>query len=501
MNTFTDELRKYSLQNLLLEISKLSNNIFNSSSDSNLPFNIATKTLHYIEKGVKKETPIYITVWDLIDLSYLAIKYANDYRKKTIQSEYELIRLIQLYHTYRNTLEGSLPYVKNETNDPKQHNDFMLFLYGFMGEQLKFQTADIVFENHMREEYILKEIGKHDDTINLEKIVFSELGMNSSQLSATLLSIWGGATQNPQIKNYEWFEDGLLSKDNISRVVDYYSASYEEIRNSPLKRQMLYIKPFINTDKFLCLACNPMLIFFLYQNSTYWILRDFYRRKNSQKFINAFGIYYEQYMLETLGTYLDKSEFEKIPETNAPRADWRIDLNGTKLLIEQKSALIALNAKQQQTDINPLKTHIKNTIIKSIHQLSETESHYNDGTYIKIILRYDDYLEPEILDRIFIMDDVLATDDGYYWLLSTNEIEKLLYLYKNDVAKFEDIVKEKTKLEVTKSNDGRSLTHLFKKHGLTNNPHMEQEKFKKFRKEEHAIIHSAFGNREILFHL
>ena len=43
----------------------------------------------------------------------------------------------------------------------------------------------------------------------------------------------------------------------------------------------------------------------------YWIVRDYYREKKSQKFINAFGYMLEDYFCELANRYLDKDQLKK----------------------------------------------------------------------------------------------------------------------------------------------------------------------------------------------
>jgi len=63
--------------------------------------------------------------------------------------------------------------------------------------------------------------------------------------------------------------------------------------------------------------------------------------------VNYFGNLFEKYFAELLGCTLDKNEYEKIPEEKEKRADWKICCGKHKILVEQKSAIMRLSAKQQ----------------------------------------------------------------------------------------------------------------------------------------------------------
>ena len=68
--------------------------------------------------------------------------------------------------------------------------------------------------------------------------------------------------------------------------------------------------------------------------------------------MNYFGNLFEKYIAELLGCTLDKNEYEKIPEEKEKRADWKICCGKHKILVEQKSAIMRLSAKQQETDVS-----------------------------------------------------------------------------------------------------------------------------------------------------
>lgn len=188
--------------------------------------------------------------------------------------------------------------------------------------------------------------------------------------------------------------------------------------------------------------------------------------------MNYFGNLFEKYFAELLGCTLDKNEYEKIPEEKEKRADWKICCGKHKILVVQKSAIMRLSAKQQGTDVSAIKSFAVKTVIKAMRQLERTENDFGAGKYIKIILLYEDYLKPEILEQIMDMPECDVENDNYYWLVTISEMERLLTVAKNDRKKFDDIICDKVDRELHHSLAGKSLDQLLDEHGVTDNEYI-----------------------------
>lgn len=85
----------------------------------------------------------------------------------------------------------------------------------------------------------------------------------------------------------------------------------------------------------------------------------------------------------------------------------------------------------------------KRTVIKAMSQLENTEKQFDNGKYIKIILLYEDYLKPELLDHIMDMPECKIENDNYYCLATINELEMLFNNVKTDRKLFDEIILEK----------------------------------------------------------
>lgn len=184
--------------------------------------------------------------------------------------------------------------------------------------------------------------------------------------------------------------------------------------------------------------------------------------------------------MELLSTYLDESEYERIEETDTKRADWKLEIEGYRFLVEQKATLLALPGKQQTSDIEATKRFAKQAIIKALRQLHNTEVEFNDGQYIKVVLVYEDYLKTELLDIIFTMEECDIENDHFYWIVTINEMERLLSLCDDNREAFKKVVSEKIKREFECSHDGRGLLQLLLNDGYKENLYLQQDKIRNY---------------------
>jgi len=122
-----------------------------------------------------------------------------------------------------------------------------------------------------------------------------------------------------------------------------------------------------------------------------------------------------------------------------------------------------------------------NPIIKAVDQLRSTEEAFGDGPYIKIVLLYDDYLMPAIIQPVFEMEECLIENDGRYWLATIEEMEILLNLCKGQRDVFDAVIKEKDHREMTHSNLGRSLLQILGEKGIKSNAYLKQDRIAYYR--------------------
>ena len=474
-------LRNYSTDDVIKRINRESKKLLFESRKTGIP---AAKHVNFnlYEKGryLPQKQEVYIMEWALLDLAYYIIKVSNDYRGKTIEYDEELYMLQVAVDNYKEREEKD--FVDNDTQGDKK--DFYLYLWGFAGEQFKLQNPKSVFDNFSRDMYMLFEI--NDPCLfDMEKALYDEVGMTWDKVVSYLMLAWYGFTKvntlQELIENMKWRTPN--NKTEFEHVIKRYTTNYYEVRKSPLGRQILYAKPYVKTQKGEVVSVSAYLNLFLYEHCILWLIRDNFKKQNKQDFVNYFGELFEKYFNELLSSCLKDEEYERIIESDKDkRADWKLIIGQYKFLVEQKSTVLRLSAKQQQTDISAIKDFAKKTVFKALRQLENTEKDLMDGKYIKIILLYEDYLKPELLEQFINMPECDVKNDKYYWLVSIEEMEMLLNLLKFDRKKFDRIIKEKIERETNHSIAGKSLLQLLNENGIFKNEYIKQEKFTKYKK-------------------
>ena len=468
-------LRRFSNDTVLQRISLEAIALQNKSEDNETPGTrwVEYAVLNTTTRVFEKKKSI-ITVWGLIDLAYYTILASNDYRgEKTISDE-------QFYMLF-DAVEGMKQ--KNESGflDTIQAGSKELFMYmcGFAGEQFKVQEQSKIFDNVGRELFILFESSKKlgDSAIDISAIVLEEMGVEWEKVLCSLLLGWVCSRINCRITEamISFDDQTILSKEDYIKVLSKYSLSYEMLRNSVFKRQTLYTKPYIITQKNETLGILPYLNLCLYEHAILWIIRDHYKKQEDQGFTSYFGKCFEKYFEELLYCYLRKDEYERIPEASTRRADWRLSIGKYRFLIEQKSTLVRLGAKQQAPSLSDIENYAENTLLKAIKQLHDTEEELATGQFIKIILLYDDYLMPIILDQVFSLNECDVESDDHYWLMTIEEMEILLGICAKNRGTFNSIIEEKNRREISHSNEGKSLLQIMREYGVLENDFLKRE--------------------------
>lgn len=474
-NEYKNLLRKFRLDALLLRINQESAAIMRNEGASDM---YGVKKAQFLltdgKSGRSQKRDVFVTAWGLVDLAYEAIMASNDYRGSEIESDEELYLLVEATRSHKEKIENAFIDNQPEKGGP----DFLMHLWGFAGEQVKMQMPARALTNAARDLYILFTISKDPNTTKeIETIVIEETGTTWKNVLISLFLLWSASPYEDGIdrveKRVRWDEDFELNE--FRRVLNRYTITYKEVRDSKLGRQVLYTKPYVRTSSSGVISVNRFLNIFLYEHSILWIVRDYYKNQGDRYFTSKFGEYYEQYFIEVLDTYVEPEHYERLLEGKAKRADWRLQLGEHTFLIEQKSAVLGLAAKQQESDIDSIKTFATRNIVEALRQLENTEQELRAGKCIKIVLLYEDYLKVEILECIMPASGV--ADDGHYWLVTIDEMEKLLYQYKNNRQLYDSVIAEKIKRETEDSKDGRSIEQLLRERAVFDNQHLRQGKF------------------------
>lgn len=478
-------LREFTADKALMRINVLSAEIMQNDNNLNdLPSSRTMVFPYHEPNGNTHFQKVIVNGWRLHNLAYHIIVHTDDYRGKSIESDQEIAMLVNLAEAHFQRWEHS--FLNELHRRPNGDIDLKFYLWGFAGEQFKYQILGKAFDNSARELYILFECRKHvNSEIDIEKIVKDETGIDWQNVLSFLLLAWFQSTRSPvllDIKDSIMWDD-TFSFEHYESLLNRYTTTYDMIRKDELNlgRQQLLIKPFVRTHKKDLISVNAYLNLFLFEHSILWVVRDYFNRSNDRKFTSEFGEYFEEYFRELLTAYLNDDCFKKIPETNSKRADWKVEIGEFRFLIEQKSSVLSVLAKQQESQIEVMKNYCIKNIVKALKQLKQTEEELADGKYIKIVILYEDYINAEALDDVFNLPECDVENDSYFWLMTINEMEMLLDYYSKDNDGFYNLIRQKNQLEKEKSNNGRSIEFLLNRRDVTNNEYLNRDAIRHYR--------------------
>ena len=288
--------------------------------------------------------------------------------------------------------------------------------------------------------------------INREKIVdinviTNELfGLTAEELLTVEWIIWWLCSIHPDPLSapeelYRKKENSILTKKNLERVISYYSVTYEQVRNSSLRKQIFYNKPFVITQKTKeTIAVSFYLVQMMIADGLYWLIRDYYHNNHwGTKFIIAFGEMFEDYFEELAGLYLPKNSWNKIPEERKKSADYYVEVDEAVFLFELKSGLLGLGAKQQVPDVGQIDIFYNRNIKEAYEQLKASEQEYKgEKPVIKVFLLYESMTNTQMI--VGSLPEIFEQDPRCY-IMTIDDLEMLLATYKKDKSRFDDVVK------------------------------------------------------------
>lgn len=443
MKNFISFINQYPTRDFIYLFSKISIEIYkkqlnNKEEDLNC---CVTYPLHIIESGfIHKKVSVMLSAWDIQDMAYLSVKNSNDYRGGDLLSQ-KIGPIVNLYRGYENEHSNS-EYLKNADLE-----DIFKFFMGMTYEQFKYQNLAWPIQNFCRNYHML--IGSpninREKIIDINQITEELFGVKVDTLLAVEVMIRWLCSKNPDPLSapenlYYRSESSVITKETLKKVIAYYSITYEEIRNSPIGKQIFYSKPFVVTKK---TQENIMVSFYLltmfFADGLYWLVRDYYRNNNwGQKFINAFGEMFEDYFEEVASIYLDEKQWYKISEQKKNSADYYVEFDEVIILFELKSGLLGVGAKQQIPDIQQIDKFYKRNISKAYKQLKTSEKEFQGNKPIlKIFLLYESATNTQII--ISSMPDIFVKDKGCY-IMKIEDLEMLLATYQKERERFKKVI-------------------------------------------------------------
>ena len=468
-------IRQFSASQLLRKIYEISKEIYFERN-----VDVHQRELTYIDSitGNNISEKVIIQPWQFPDLAYQTIKNSNDYIGiKDVTDSMFLVSLIKIKE-YIEFLSMS------KINLLKSHFDYDLYIYGFGGEQFRYQEEVLVYHRMIRQLYIIFSISKKcNSPLNPEKIIEEEIGVCWKDLVMVQFAIFYNSLFEQSIDStidYITIESRNDKNYVFNKVINYFSIDYEEIRRNENGRQIFYLKPYIKTQREGLVSISVFFNLFIVEQSPYWIIRNHYAKKGSQKFIDEFGKWFEVYFDEMSNYYQIKKE--KIVECLDERADWKIEIDEYLFLIEQKSSLVRLSVKQQDTDFVEFSKKTKNILYKALSQLYNTECDLKLSKTIKIVLCYEDYIDPNILSSIFSESDCPVKNDERYFIANIMELEMLFELSNTDKKLFKSVIEDMLHRNKGIKNSNVRLFKIMRDNGFHKNSYYDAIIFDEYKK-------------------
>jgi len=457
MPPFFSELRKFKLDELLFLIGELTRLMFDEDKPvRNIPF----ERRHGL---LKQSGRVTVTAWNLHDMAYLSICETNDFRGRR-PTEHDLVNLCNEFLIYDDSRSAG------EFRDLK-HDDWVLkFAVGFSQKQFWYQERYRLREQFNREvellEFIPQEVGSR---LDLNAAIYEKTGFNLREFRKLLFGLFTIGMINSDLTTFSF--NGSLSKldpcltaYNVKSVLDLYVSDYHEYRQSPLKENHLFLKPIVRTSSNRLISVSQYLLARKIVDGPFWIVRDYYCSCNSQSFTNEFGLLYERYVEKLLQHFLPFGGYFKIAAVpNEKRADWIIDTDNFRIIVEQKSTLATLGLRTAYPDVETIHKYLE-SFKEAVIQLDITErAYYAPGKkHIKLVLHYetlfisDGAIRPAVIETV---KDHLSSLEGFFFL-DIGEFEHLVQILSENSTVGEAILLEKLRVEQEHSAVGKEFSQI-----------------------------------------
>lgn len=468
MQDFITEIRKLPTSRVLLTLSEISIDMFRKMEYRK------DIDVEVVNNGVTRRGKVALLGWDIQNIAYLSVKHSNDYRES--KNPASVAEVINLYREYDNDHS-----VAEQLRESDIDGIFRIIM-GMSSEQFPFQQLGIIFEKFNRDYYILMAADhfEHHSELDINTIVEDTFGYSADDYVAVLMMVFWLCNQSPiplraieQVKLEK--KSPLLSAENLTKFVDYYSCTYKELRETKLGKQLLYSKPFVKTERTgSYITSNMFLVAYTIGNGLYWIVRDYYFKQKSQHFINAFGLLFEDYIKDLAQRYCEETKWKQLSQGKKKSADFLIDFGNLIFLIESKSGLLPLGVKQQVPNVEQADLFFTRTIEEAYEQLQSSYDQISKDahrTIIKVILLYDVFSNTGIIEKSITG---IFDNDPSCFIMTIRELEMLLYLHKYDPMKRMAICDRI--IEQLNLGKGReSIGGVYESLEIMDNPHLSGE--------------------------
>lgn len=479
MKDFITYIKEYSTENYIYTFAEISIEIYKNHLKSNGEEGLhctATFPLHILSHGfLPKTVPVMLSAWEIPDMAYISICYANDYRKKVVVKD-EIGHIVNLYRGYVDDKPG------NEYLKDAELADVFKYLMGITSEQFRHEALGWVIQNFNRNYHMLLGSAKisRDKIININEIVQEIFGISVDELLAIeLIIMWlcskhANPLSAPEDLYYKK-AGSFITKENLRKVIEYYSTTYEEVRESKLEKQIFYSKPFVYTQKSKeYIMVSMYLLQMVIADGLYWLIRDYYlNNKMGQAFMNAFGEMFENYFEELMIEYMPDDSWHKIATQKKKSADYYVEIENVIFLFELKSGLMRIGGRQQTPNIEQIDDFYRRNIVEAYEQLKNSAEDYQGiRPVIKIFLLYEFTNNTQLI--MSSIPEIFDNDKECY-IMSIQDLEIFLATYKNERNKFSKVV-EVMLNRSSKETEYSSVLNILNDQQAINNFHFVEEK-------------------------
>ena len=444
LKDFVSFIKNYSTRDFIYFFSEISIELYKkqqNKSEGELRCSITFPLNAILHGFIHRQVQVMLSAWDIQDMAYVSIVNANDYRKEIMTRE-KAGTVVNLYRGYENEHSNS-EYIKDA-----KLPDIFKFMMGMTYEQFKYQNLAWTYQSFSRNYHILLGSSKinRDEIVDINEITKELFGLSADEYLTNVLYLLWLCSERPDPLGaeddlYKHGANSILTKENLEKIINYYSVTYDDVRKSPIQKQLFYSKPFVITQKNKePIMVSMYLVQMLFADGLYWLIRDYYYKNGKGTgFINAFGRMFEEYFMELAEIYLTEDMWHKIPEQDKKSADFFVEFEDAVFLFELKSGLLGIKAKQQAPDVQQIDTFYKRNILEAHEQLKMSEKEYSgQKPVIKIFLLYESMTNTQI-----VMSSIpeIFVDDNRCYIMTIEDLEMMLATYKNDKEKFVKVVK------------------------------------------------------------
>lgn len=375
---------------------------------------------------------LIIQPWLFKDIIYFSTSY-NDHRSNI--TEEEAWNLYILYCNFYNAIEAE--HAELNYGNTSQNN-LTPILYGHMQEQAIYQVTQYLFINRFNRNYhLLKNVELN--SISLNTIIYEkyQIDLKTYCTYLNIIAILPVGFSNLTDKK---ILENIYNQDLYLTILDDISITYNECR-SKNNKEIFKVLPILHTQTNEYLIPSICNVFSSLKDKLCWLLKDEFKNKSTDKdaFVIKFGEIFEDYVFDVLVKQYGDN-VKRIPRVEKEKsADFIIRGKNYLFLIEVKSGVASIKAKQENLDIKSLNDYIDNNIIDAMEQLDSSSNKYKDNReLICIIVNYD-----LIFEEDGILFDISSLYEPKYYsvnnllLFGIDYFEKFIYTY-NTLEKLEE---------------------------------------------------------------